>query len=276
MNNKEYYGGKVCAITGAASGIGYALTQALLDMGAVVSMADRDSKGLSAAVEKLARHKDRVQCTTVDVTQQDQVKRWIDDTAAQRGSLDFLFNNAGVGCTLPIGTATMEHWRRVIDVNLWGVIYGTDAAIPIMRRQKSGHVICTASLAGLIPFPFQAIYAAAKYGVVGMSECFRLELADEGIHFSVVCPGDVATPIYGTPVFGERVDVKPPDHAIPVDQAVQEILAGVAKKQGIIVLPEISRELWHAYRTAPEAVDALLLDMARKRRESYETDGGYY
>jgi short-subunit dehydrogenase len=144
-----------------------------------------------------------------------------------------------------------------------------------MRRQGGGHIINTASLAGLIPFPFQALYCATKYAVVGLSESLRLELADEGIHVSVVCPADVATRIYGTPIIGERKEVKPPDHAIPAAEAAQAILAGVAKKEGIIVLPEPARQLWRQYRS-PESIESFLLDMARQRRKAYQTSGSYY
>ena len=95
---------------------------------------------------------------------------------------------------------------------------------------------------GLIPFPYQALYAASKYGVVGLSECLRFELEDEGIHVSVVCPGNVASRIFGTPILGERVETKPPADAIPAAEAAKIILAGVANKEGIIVLPEKFRQ----------------------------------
>lgn len=136
---------------------------------------------------------------TVDVTKQEQVQQMIQTAASRHGRLDFLFNNAGVGGTLPIEDVTLEHWRRIIDLNLWGVIYGVDAALPIMRRQGGGHIVNTSSVAGLLPIPFQAMYCATKYAVVGLSESLRYEVEDQGIRFSVVCPGNVATAIRGTP-----------------------------------------------------------------------------
>jgi len=84
---------------------------------------------------------------------------------------------------MPIGDATLEHWRRIIDLNLWGVIYGIHASLPIMRRQGSGHIINTASAAGLIPFPYQALYCTTKYAVAGLSESLRFELGDEAFIF---------------------------------------------------------------------------------------------
>jgi NAD(P)-dependent dehydrogenase (short-subunit alcohol dehydrogenase family) len=276
MHIEEYFRDKTCVVTGAASGIGYAVSEALLELGAVVYLADRDTKTLASAVEKLDAHGGRVFSANIDVTNQEKVEKLVQDAASRNSGLDFLFNNAGIGGTIPIGNVTLEHWRRIIDINLWGVIYGVHAAIPVMREQGRGHIINTSSIAGLIPFPFQALYCASKYAVVGLSESLRFELADEGIHFSVVCPADVATRIYGTPIIGERIEVKPPATAIPAEEAAQIILAGVANKEGIIVLPESTRQLWLQYRASPESSENVLMDMARQRRNSFQTTGSYY
>jgi len=189
-------------VTGAASGIGFAVSEALLQAGAVVFMADRDTKTLTAAIEELGTYAGRVHFMSVDVTSQEQVQHMVEEAAARHGRLDVLFNNAGIGGTQPIGDATLEHWRLIVDLNLWSVIYGVHAALPIMCRQRSGHIVNTASVAGLIPFPFQALYCTTKYAVAGLSESLRFELGDEGIHFSVVCPGNVISRIWG--------EVKPP------------------------------------------------------------------
>jgi NAD(P)-dependent dehydrogenase (short-subunit alcohol dehydrogenase family) len=276
MQIEEYFRDKRCVVTGAASGIGFAVTEALLHVGAAVFMADRDTKTLASAVEDLGPHSGRVHSATVDVTNQDQVQKMVEDAVSSHGRIDVLFNNAGIGCTMQIGDATLEHWRRLIDVNLWGVIYGVHAALPIMRRQGSGHIVNTASVAGLVPFPFQALYSTTKYAVVGFSECLRFELADEGINVSVVCPGDVATRIYGTPIIGERQEVKPPDNAIPAAEAAQAILAGVANREGIIVLPEPARSLWRQYCDSPETMEGWLRDMAKQRRSAFQSKGSYY
>jgi len=164
-------------------------------------------------------------------------------------------------------------WReRLIKDDRTGVIYGVHAAIPIMRKQGGGHIVNTASVAGVVPLPFQALYCTTKYAVVGMSESLRFELADENIHLSVVCPGDVATRIFEAGLQGEQLEGKPPDDAIPAPEAARTILEGVAKKEGIIVvLPEAMRQLWNQWRASPESCEELLLALARGRRSAFKS-----
>jgi NAD(P)-dependent dehydrogenase (short-subunit alcohol dehydrogenase family) len=264
MQGAEYFRGKGCVVTGAASGIGFALTKALLNAGAVVFMADRDAQTLTAAAEQVS-HAGPVHSMQVDVTDQGQVQHLVEEAASRHGRLDILFNNAGIGSLIGIGDATLDLWRRIIDVNLWGVIYGIHAALPIMRRQGGGHIVNTASFAGLVPPPFESLYCTTKYAVVGLSESLRFELGDEGIHFSVVCPGPVATPIFGT--------TKPPEIAISADEAARIALEGVANKQGIIALPEQIAQMWRRYWSAPEAFEDELWNLARQRRSLFETKG---
>ncbi len=269
MSFQDYFRDKVCVVTGAASGIGLALSEGVLRAGARVVMADRDTATLASAAEGLGALAERAQPFTVDVAREEQVRRLVEETASSHGRLDVLFNNAGLGGTMPIEQATLDHWRRIVDVNLWGVIYGVHFALPIMRRQGHGHIVNTSSIAGLIPFPFQALYCATKYAVLGLSESLRLELADEGIHLSVACPGNVASRIFGTPILGERIEGVPPKDAMPTDEAAQIILAGVANQEGIIVLPEAMKEGWRLYRTELESSEEFLLNMARERRAAY-------
>jgi NAD(P)-dependent dehydrogenase (short-subunit alcohol dehydrogenase family) len=276
MQVEEYFHDKSCVVTGAASGIGFALTEVLLQAGAVVFMADRDTQTLNNAVGQLGAYAGQVHSMSIDVTNQEQVQHMVEVTASRHGRLDILFNNAGIGGTLPFGDVTLEHWRRIIDLNLWGVIYGIHFALPIMRKQGGGHIVTTSSIAGLLPIPFQAIYCTTKYAVVGLSESLRFELEDEGIHFSVACPASVVSRIWGTPVIGERVELKPPPDAIPAVEAAKIILDGVANKQGIITLPEKYRQMWRQYWSAPEAADSMLLDMARQRRSAFQAKGSYY
>ncbi|AIS32339.1 MAG: SDR family NAD(P)-dependent oxidoreductase [Methanobacterium formicicum] len=278
MSNPEYYKDKICIVTGANSGIGYAVSEELLKRGAIVYMAGRNPDKVSKAAQKLSKFKDRVHTIIVDVTVQEQVENAINNTVAETGRLDLLFNNAGVGGTLQFETATMEDWKNIIDVNLWSVIYGVHTAVPIMLKQGSGHIINTSSIAGLLPPPFQALYSLTKFGVTGMTECLRYEYAEKGLHFSTICPANIATPIFQKSIDGTTHDeIKIPDDAYPVDKAAQIILDRVSEYKGIIVVPEEPyTKQWKLYCQQNEEVEEVMLQMARDRREAYEKGGNYY
>jgi short-subunit dehydrogenase len=265
----EYFKDKCCLVTGANSGIGYAISEALLEKGAIVFMAGRNAESLKSAAKNLDMYARQIRILLVDVTKQSEVEKAVQDTVAQEGRIDFLFNNAGIGGTLPTVDATLEHWHSIIDVNLWSVIYGIDSALPIMRRQGGGHIINMASLAGLIPFPLQALYCATKYAVVGLSESMRYEFAEEGIQFSVICPGDVVSRIWKKSIFGQIIEeAKVPDDAIPAERAARMILEGVADKKGIIVVPEYPVWLWDESHYSSE-LENYLQNLAHDRRKEW-------
>ncbi|CCJ36517.1 short-chain dehydrogenase/reductase SDR [Methanoculleus bourgensis MS2] len=278
MSDSGYYKGNICIVTGANSGIGYAVSEELLRRGAIVYMAGRSPEKIARAADQLSAYGDRVRTLIMDVTKQEEVEKGIAGAAAEAGRLDMLFNNAGVGGTLQFETATLEDWKTIIDVNLWSVIYGVHAAVPIMLKQGSGHIVNTGSVAGLIPFPFQALYSLTKYGVTGLTECLKYEFADKGLHFSVVCPANIATPIFNKAIDGKAYgELRIPDDAYPVDKAAALILDRVAEHKGIIIVPEEpNTEAWRGYVCGDPEVEELLLQMARDRRAAYEKGGMYF
>jgi NAD(P)-dependent dehydrogenase (short-subunit alcohol dehydrogenase family) len=194
-----------------------------------------------------------------DVTKEDQVIKLIQAAKELEGHLDFVFNNAGRGATLPAEQVTFDLWRQILDLNVMGVIYGTYAALPIMREQGFGHIVNTASLAGLVPIPYQAVYVASKSAVISMTESLYYELEPEGLRFSVVCPSNIKTPIFGD-----------------MEDAVAYIFEEMEKDSLIIALPESSRNISLYYRTKREEFDELMRGMAKERRENYRTKGTYY
>ena len=274
----EYYTDKICIVTGANSGIGYALSEELLNRGATVYMAGRDQAKVATAASQLSKHGDRVRTLIVDVTNQEQVQSAIEGTVAEVGRLDMLFNNAGVGGTIPYEAATIDDWEKIIDTNVWSVIYGMHAAVPIMLRQGSGHVVTTGSISGLVPVPFQALYSLTKFGVVGLSECLRYEYAEKGLHFSVICPSNIASAIFNKGIDGEsRGELKVPVDAIPADKAARYVLDRVAEKKGIIIVPEEPNTgIWRGYVNGDPDVEAFGLKMAHDRRAAFETKGSVY
>lgn len=264
---QEYYQDKVCVVTGAAAGIGYAVCKKLLGIGSIVFMADIDASGLKKAMDNLSKYAGKVFTVPTDVTKQEQVQKLIQDAAVNEGHLDFLFNNAGVGATMPFETVTLDIWKKVINLNLWSVIYGVHTAIPIMRKQGFGHIVNTSSIAGIVPPPYQAVYSTTKYAVTGLTECLRYELQDEGIYFTTICPGNVATSIWA------GIDV--PADAMPADEAAQIILEGVANKESIIVFADSYKELYMKCRMDSAFQEKVFLNLARERRENYRTKGSY-
>ncbi|ABN57061.1 MULTISPECIES: SDR family NAD(P)-dependent oxidoreductase [Methanoculleus] len=278
MVDSDYYTGKVCLVTGANSGIGYAISEELLKRGAVVYMAGRSREKVAAAVARLSAYGDRARPLVVDVTKQEQVRKGIEDTAAEAGRLDFLFNNAGVGGTIPFEAATLEDWKAIIDTNIWSVVYGVHAAVPIMLKQGFGHVVNTSSIAGIVPPPFQALYSLTKYGVTGLTESLKYEYADKGLYFSTICPANIATPIFNKGIDGQaRGELRIPDDAYPADKAAALILDRVAEHKGIIVVPEEPyTDLWKGYVLGAPEVEERLQQMARERREAFEKGGTYF
>src|SRR5215218_918636 len=148
----------IAIVTGGASGIGRALCEELARRGAVVVVTDVNEAGARSVAESIASEGGRASSKAVDVRDAEAVKRVVEETAAAHGRLDYMFNNAGLAVTGEVRDLSLEHWRKVVDVNLWGVIHGIAAAYPLMVRQRSGHIVNTASLAGLLGIPRSSPY----------------------------------------------------------------------------------------------------------------------
>ncbi len=278
MSNTEYYKDKIAIVTGGNSGIGYALCEELLKRGATVYMVGRNPQKVADASVKLSEYGNRIRTSIADVSVQEQVQKAIEDIQAEAGRIDFLFNNAGIGGTMPFEDATLDDWKNIIDTNLWSVIYGVYAAVPILLKQGSGHIINTSSAAGITPFPFQALYSVTKFGVTAITECLKYEYREKGLYFSTICPGNIATPIFKKSMDGSVHDeLEIPDDAYPADQAAIDVLDKVAQYKGIIVVPEEPYALmWKGYALEKPEMEELLLKMAHDRRKSYEEKGTYF
>jgi len=245
---------KVTIITGAASGIGRALATALVQRGARVVLADVNGAAAQAAADTLSAD-GRTSAVTLDVTDAASVARVINETVAAHGRLDYLFNNAGIAALGDARVMTLDDWNRVVDVNLHGVIHGVTAAYPIMIRQGFGHIVNTASLAGLVPTPGGTAYATTKHALVGLSLSLRGEAAAHGVRVSVVCPGFIDTPIKDATHWlnadKDAVLKSLPFRLYPADACARDILHGVARNRPIIVVTTPAKLAWLMYRIAP-------------------------
>jgi NAD(P)-dependent dehydrogenase (short-subunit alcohol dehydrogenase family) len=261
-----HFQGRVAIVTGAASGIGRALAGALARRRATVVLADIDEAGVKDAADALAvGPPGRVSGVALDVTDAGAVAALVERTASDHGHLDFLFNNAGIAVGGPVSELTLAHWNRTIDVNLRGVVHGVVAAYPIMISQGHGHIVNTASLAGLVPSPMLTAYGMTKHGVVGLSESLRMEAAAHGVRVSVVCPGVIDTPLLdkGNPPDLPEVTHAPNarrlltsmiGQAYPAASLAEDVLDGVARNRPVIVTPRHARIPWRVYRISPRLI----------------------
>jgi NAD(P)-dependent dehydrogenase (short-subunit alcohol dehydrogenase family) len=185
--------GKVAVVTGGASGIGKGIAARLIAEGARVVIADIQADALEAAAAELGA--DGVQA---DVSDPASVQALADTVLSRHGAVHVLCNNAGIGPLAPMADLTLDDWHWMLGVNLWGVIHGIHVFLPVLKANRDGgHIVNTASMAGLVSQPRLGAYVAAKFGVVGLSEVLAAELAADGspVGVSVLCPGTVRTNI---------------------------------------------------------------------------------
>ncbi|MBN1365266.1 MAG: SDR family oxidoreductase [Syntrophaceae bacterium] len=262
---------RVVIITGAASGIGRALAEVLVLRGARVTATDIHDRLLKDLATAVAAKGKEIKVCVMDVTDREQVKHVVDRTVSECGRLDYIFNNAGIGVGGEARDFTYEDWKSVIDVNLYGIVNGVFAAYPVMVRQKSGHIVNTASLAGLVPFAGEISYTASKYGVVGLSHALRAEGADLGVKVSVICPGKIETPIYETSriVNFDRDKVLAIwPRGITAEECAKVILNGVARNRATIVVTKLAWFLWTLQRLSPSMTIRIATRYIRKMRSA--------
>lgn len=183
-------------VTGAASGIGRAAVRAFVGEGAHAIAVDRDAAGLADVARTIGATGGSCETHVLDVTDADAVRALAAAVEAGGGAPDVLINNAGIGYLGRFLDSDLAHWRRVLDVNVMGVVHGCHAFLPSMLAAGGPrHVLNVASSAGNFPVPSMAAYAASKFAVNGLTEVLRMELADTPIRFTTVCPGVIDTPI---------------------------------------------------------------------------------
>lgn len=264
---------KVVLVTGGASGIGRALSLAMSRRGACVLVTDID---LAGAQKVAAECGSKASAAMLDVREAAAVRTCIEQYAATQDRLDFLFNNAGIAVSGETHEIPLAAWQRVIDINIYGVLHGVLAAYPIMVKQGYGHIINTASLAGVGPAPLLAPYSLSKHAVVGLSTSLRIEAANKGVKVSVLCPAAIETPILNAE--------NPKDIPIPwapdvrrflttlagppysVEKCAEETLAAIERNVPVIVLPGRARLAWRIGRLFPALVEKISRNAVAKER----------
>ncbi len=199
---------KVAAITGAASGMGRTLALELARRGCHLSLSDVNEAGLSETAQMARQHGVKVTTTRLDVANRDAVFAWADQTATDHGQVNLIFNNAGVALTVNLDVVKQSDFDWIMGINFWGVVYGTQAFLPHLKKSGDGHVINTSSLFGLMAVPTQGTYNATKFAVRGYTEALRmeLELAGEPVSATCVHPGGIATNIVKAGKFDDSME----------------------------------------------------------------------
>jgi NAD(P)-dependent dehydrogenase (short-subunit alcohol dehydrogenase family) len=188
--------GRVAVITGAASGIGLAMANAFAAEGMNIVLADVDEAGLNDASKRLNDSGTRAIAVPTDVREAAALDALRDAAVSAFGAAHVICNNAGIGVGGPIWQVPLESWEWVFAVNFWGVVHGIRSFVPLLLEQGEGHVVNTASAAGLVAAPFLGPYSATKFAVVAASETLAMELNGTGIGVSVLCPLWVRTRIH--------------------------------------------------------------------------------
>jgi NAD(P)-dependent dehydrogenase (short-subunit alcohol dehydrogenase family) len=253
--------GKIAFVTGGASGIGAALATKLVDEGAEVWIADRQMGPAQVLAQRLNSGGGKAHSIELDVRSYPSFQQAVAKAVQQSGRIDYLFNNAGIGVGGEIDSYTLDDWNDVIDVNLRGVVHGIQAVYPIMIRQHSGHIVNTASMAGLITTSGQGAYTATKHAVVALSKTLRLQAERHGVQVSVFCPGVIRTPILTGGQYGrnkmtgisdeELLKIWERSRPMAPEMFAERALRAVLRGDAIIVVPAWWKAFWYLERLSP-------------------------
>jgi NAD(P)-dependent dehydrogenase (short-subunit alcohol dehydrogenase family) len=251
----RYFAGKRCFVTGAASGIGRATALRLAAHGAELYLTDRDSDGLAQTVSDARALGAQVpEHRVLDIANYEEVAAFAADIHASHPIMDVVMNIAGVSAWGTVDRLTHDQWSTMVAINLMGPIHVIESFVPPMvAAGRGGRLVNVSSAAGLVPLPWHAAYSASKYGLRGLSEVLRFDLARHRIGVSVAVPGAVKTPLVDT-VEIAGVDREDPRvsrwvdrfsrHAVSPEKAAEKILAGVAKNRYLIYT---SPDIWALY-----------------------------
>lgn len=259
--------GKQAIVTGAGSGIGAALCRALTAAGAEVVCTDIDEAAAAHTAEPLAARWRRL-----DVADAAAVAECVGEVVERAGRIDLLFNNAGITWGGDTELLTLDQWNAIIDVNIRGVVHGVAAAYPVMVKQGHGHIVNTASMAGLTAAGQITSYVMTKHAVVGLSLALRSEAAGRGVGVLAICPTAVETPILDKGALGGfvgrdfyRMGQRSTTFA-SADDLAADTLHAIERNKALLVWPRQARMAWRFARYAPGLLQRMSIGFVAKQR----------
>ncbi|MFN3339162.1 MAG: SDR family NAD(P)-dependent oxidoreductase [Dietzia sp.] len=264
--------GRSAIVTGGGSGIGAALSRALVAAGAHVVVADIDLGGARRVAEEITAGPGTARAVELDVTDARAVSDLVDAVVAEHGGLDLMLANAGITWGGDTELLTLGQWDAIVDVNIRGVVHCVHAAYPEMIRRGSGSLVLTASMGGLCPAGLITSYAMTKHAVVGLGLSLRAEAAGHGVGVTVVCPAAVDTAILdkgeldgfdGRHFYLEGQGVREP---LDPDVLAESVLRGVSRNRALVVEPARARATWRLQRLSPALMDRMLTRYVRATR----------
>ena len=258
------FNNKVAAVTGAGSGIGQQLALLLAKQGCHLSLSDINEQGLAKTVELLKDSKVRVTTKKLNVADCDAMREWAEETVKDHGSVNMIFNNAGVALGSTVEGASYDELEWIVGINFWGVVYGTKEFLPLIKQTGDGHIINISSLFGLTAQPTQSAYNATKFAVRGFTESLRQELDIENCGVSALCvhPGGIRTNIANDARMNDSLrslGMNPEKSArtfnkllrIPPEEAAREILNAVQKDKRRVLIGNDAKSLDLIQRILP-------------------------
>lgn len=271
---------KVAAITGAGSGMGQQLAVLLAKAGCHLSISDVNEKGLAETVELVKPYNVRVTSKKVNVAKLEEVRAWAADTMQNHGSVNMIFNNAGVALGSTVEGANYEDLEWIMGINYWGVVYGTKEFLPYIKKSGEGHIINTSSLFGLTAQPTQSAYNSSKFAVRGFTESLRQELDIENCGVSALCvhPGGIRTNIANDARMNDSLKslgMNPEKSAkafnkllrMPAEDASQQILDAVLKNKRRLLIGNDAKAIDLMQRILPtgyQKVTALATKLSKR------------
>lgn len=272
--------GAVVAITGASSGIGRATAILLASKGANVAISDVNEAALEATAAECRAKGVKVTTAKVDVASREQVYAWAERVAADHGKVNVVVNNAGVALGATVEAMKYEDFEWLMGINFWGVVYGTKAFLPHLRKAGEGHIVNISSVFGLIGVPTQSAYNAAKFAVKGFTESLREELAIDGANIGVTCvhPGGIKTNIAAaarmteTPGWSSEGDKKQFEKAFRTtpEEAAATIVRAIEKNQRRLLIGSDAYAIDLMQRVMPELYQDLFVFGGRARKKRLE------